>query len=164
VNVVSVNGKQKGGEYERSICKQLSLWVSKGKDVDLYWRAAISGGRATVQKGKVRQSGDITAVAPEAHVLTDKLYIECKFYKNLSIDCFIKGKGTLIDFWKVAVKESSKYNKIPVLIFKQNNWPTMFGTSCDGVYLLKIEPPLSYHTEDMHLMKFEDLLKIPFPL
>ena len=64
----------------------------------------MSGGRATVAKGKVRQAGDITAVAPEGHAFVDTFFIECKSYKNLSLDCLIKGKGDLIDFWQIAVK------------------------------------------------------------
>lgn len=124
----------------------------------------MSGGRATVAKGTVRQSGDITAVAPEGHVLTDQFYVECKAYKELSIDCLIKGKGPLIDFWKVAVREAAKYNKIPSLIFKQNNWPAMFCTSRKGVYLLKFNAYISAHKLDMEMIKFEDLLKTPFAL
>ena len=161
---MGVNGKQKGGQYEREICVKLSKWITNGEKIDCLWRSAMSGGRATVQKGKVRQAGDITAVAPEGHILTDQFYLECKSYKELSIECFVKEKGPLISFWEVAVKEASKYNKIPGLIFKQNNWPAMFCTSCEGVYLLKIQPPISYHKADMHLMQFEQLLKIPFPL
>jgi hypothetical protein len=166
---VATNGKVKGGEFERSVAKALSRWVSNGVSEDLYWRSSMSGGRATISKGKVRQAGDITAVAPEGHVLTDKVYIECKFYKKLSIDCFIKGKGTLIDFWVVAVREAAKYGKIPVLIFKQNNWPVMFCTSEAGVDFLFGGTwgnmiSISYHPLDMHLIKFDCLLKLPFPL
>ena len=158
------NGKQKGSAYEREICVALSKWITSGEKIDCLWRSAMSGGRATVQKGKVRQGGDITAIAPEGHVLVDKLYLECKSYKELSIDCFIKGKGTLISFWEVAVKEAAKYDKIPSLIFKQNNWPTMFATSTAGIQLLSIQPSISYHPYDMHLIRFDALLKIPFPL
>lgn len=161
---MSVNGKQKGSAFEREICTKLSLWITNGEKIDCLWRSAMSGGRATVQKGKVRQAGDITAVALEGHALTDKLYIECKSYKELGLDCLIKGKGTLLDIWKTTKNEALKYNKIPSLIFKQNNWPTVFCTSCEGVYLLKIEPPISYHTDDIHMMKFETLLKTAFSL
>ena len=157
-------GKGKGSNFEREICSALSLWTTNGASVDVYWRAAMSGGRATVAKGTVRQSGDITAVAPEGHILTDQFYLECKAYKLLSFDCFFKGKGQLIDFWKVAEKEAAKYNKIPCLIFKQNNYPAMFCTSRKGVYLLKFNAFLSAHKLDMEMIKFEDLLKNPFPL
>ena len=45
-------GKQKGGEYERTVCKKLSLWVSNGTRDDIFWRSAMSGGRATLQRKK----------------------------------------------------------------------------------------------------------------
>lgn len=158
------NGKQKGSSFERSVCVDLSKWITNGEKIDCLWRSAMSGGRATVQKGKVRQGGDITAIAPEGHILTDKLYIECKSYKELNINCFIKGKGTLISFWEVAVKDATKYDKIPSLIFKQNSWPTMFATSSAGIQLLLIQPSISYFPYDMHLLRFDNLLKTKFPL
>lgn len=160
-------GKAKGGEFERSVCKALSLWVSKGQNVDLYWRSALSGGRATVAKGAVRQGGDITAVAPEGHVLTDQFYLELKHYKKLSIDCFLKGKGPLLDIWNTTVKEATKYNRIPVLIYKQNNWPTIFCTSPQGVQQLKAELLVlveACYGPGICLIPFDTLLKNPFPL
>ncbi len=157
-------GKGKGSSFERSVCEALSLWTTKGVSKDVYWRSAMSGGRATVARGAVRQAGDITAVAAEGHVLTDVVYLECKFYKELSIDCLIKGKGTLISFWQTAEKEAAKYNRIPALIFKQNNWPTMFCTSRKGVNLLRFNACISAHPFDMEMIKFDDLLKNPFPL
>lgn len=159
-----VNGKQKGSSYEREICKALSLWTTDGASVDVYWRSSMSGGRATVAKGKVRQAGDITAVAPEGHILTDQFYLELKHYKELGLDCLIKGKGTLIDIWRTTEKEAAKYGKIPSLIFKQNNWPSVFVTSRKGVYLLKFNAYISAHQLDMEMIKFDDLLKNPFPL
>src|SRR4051794_4734956 len=103
-------GKGKGSSYERYVCKVLSLWITNGEREDVFWRSAMSGGRATVQHRRgvsVRQSGDICAVAPEGHVLTDTLYIECKHVKKLGLDSFlIKGTGPLANFWDKAQKEA----------------------------------------------------------
>ena len=159
---MGVNGKQKGAGFEREICKKLSLWITKGEKVDCFWRSAMSGGRATVAKGAVRQAGDITAVAPEGHALTDVLYIECKNYKDVDLDCLVKGKGTLLTFWKTAQKEAAKYNRIPTLIFKRNHWPIMFCTSREGIRLLKIKPSISYHNGNLHMWPLDELLKQPF--
>jgi len=41
-------GKAKGASFERDICRRLSLWVSAGKQEDVFWRSAMSGGRSTV--------------------------------------------------------------------------------------------------------------------
>ena len=119
-----VNGKAKGSQYERDICKLLSLWVSAGEKTDLYWRSAMSGGRATVAASKgvlVRQAGDITAVSPEGHSLTDRCYLELKHYKSLDLEgFFLRGKGTLAGFWRETVKQAKRYERQPLLIARQN--------------------------------------------
>lgn len=127
-----MSGKAKGSNYERAICKQLSLWVSGGEQADIFWRSAMSGGRATVarQKGQhVRQAGDIAAVAPEGHALCSTHFIELKHYKDLDIDAFFfTGKGRLAKFWQIAVREAQKYHSQPILIARQNRTPDVVLT------------------------------------
>jgi hypothetical protein len=124
-------GKAKGSAYERLICKRLSLWVSGGKREDVFWRSAMSGGRATVKGKTVRQAGDITAVAPEGHPLTDVFYIECKHVKKLDLESFLfKNKGLLAGFWKDAVKQADRHDKEAVIIARQNGWPDL--VLCEG--------------------------------
>lgn len=123
-------GKSKGANFERDICKKLSLWISKGEREDLFWRSAMSGGRATVgaKKGKDlrHQAGDITAVHPSGHVLTDKFYIECKHYRDLQLDKFVVcGLGRLAKFWETTREEALQHGRRPMLIAKQNNMPTI---------------------------------------
>lgn len=159
-------GKGKGSSFEREICVALSKWLTNGVSVDVFWRSAMSGGRATVAKGAVRQAGDITAVATEGHILTDHYYIECKNYKDLNLDCLIKGKGTLLTFWQTAQKEAAKYNRHPILIFKRNHWPTMVCMSALGVleFGTKDLVCLKSSVFDMNFIHFDELIKIPFPL
>jgi len=120
----SGGSKAKGSQWERECCRLLSRWVSHGKRDDLYWRSAMSGGRATVAKRKgidVRQTGDITAVSPEGHALTDKFFIETKFYKNLAIDSFILDcSGSLGKFWQTAAEQAASHKLWPMLIAKEN--------------------------------------------
>lgn len=119
-------GKGKGSSFEREVCKRLSLWVSHGKREDLFWRSSMSGGRATVgrKRGKDlrHHAGDISAVAPEGHALTDEWYVECKFYRSLEIDNFCLGErnGRLYKFWKTTSREARSYGRRPMLIAKQN--------------------------------------------
>ena len=117
-------GKAKGSAYEREICKLLSRWVSHGKHDDLFWRSAMSGGRATVAKKKgvdIRQTGDICSVSPEGHALTNLFYLECKFYRDLQIDSFIfEDRGKLAEFWRVAKSHARDHKLSPMLIAKQN--------------------------------------------
>lgn len=154
-------GKAKGSAFEREVCRRLSLWVSNGHKEDLFWRSAMSGGRATVQRRKgvdVRQAGDITAVAPEGHVLTDKYYIECKAYRSLAFDRFIfLGQGTLMKFWRVAVKEARKYHRRPMIICKQNGFPIVMVCG----FKWKLEPVASYYSPGggvAHFYFFDDVL------
>jgi len=130
-----VNSKQKGSSFERYTCKQLSLWVSEGKSDDLFWRSAMSGGRATVRtkKGEKTASGhgDITAVTPEGHALTDNFVIECKNYKDLEWSAFIYGKGFVWQTWKILKNISYDNNKQPFLILKQNKQKVIAGFDHD---------------------------------
>ena len=157
-------GKAKGSAFEREVCKKLSLWITDGEMEDCLWRSAISGGRATVahRKGKVvRQGGDICAVSPEGHKLTDHWYIECKHVKKLGLDQFlVKGTGLLAEFWKKCRDEAGRYGvKSPVIIAKQNGWPVLviskrwaFSGWTDSI----IDTPLC------SVWLFEDLLRAGF--
>lgn len=131
-------GKAKGSEYEREICKKLSRWVSGGQREDLFWRSAMSGGRATVgkRKGKdlARHAGDISATAPEGHILTDDFYIECKRYADLNLASFIfKGVGKLASFWKEAIEQAEAHNKIPMLIAREDRGETFVLLPCESM-------------------------------
>src|SRR6266850_1611917 len=91
-------GKIKGGEFERYCCKRLSLFVTRGLRDDIFWRSAMSGGRATLQlKQEIinrAQSGDMTAISPEGYELCDKYLFEYKNYADLNIpQGLVKGTG-----------------------------------------------------------------------
>lgn len=126
-------GKAKGSAFERQICKALSEWVTRDERTDVFWRSAMSGGRATVAQRKgvnVRQAGDITAVAPEGHVLTDQVYIEAKHYKNLQIDSFFipYSTGILAGMWRHTRRMARQHHRAPMMIAKQNMRPTLVIT------------------------------------
>jgi hypothetical protein len=76
------SGKIKGSSFERVICKQLSLWWSKGKRDDIFWRTSGSGARAKVRSKKNKktfgQYGDIQAADPIGQPLIDFCTIEIK--------------------------------------------------------------------------------------
>jgi hypothetical protein len=125
----SGKGKSKGSAFEREVCKDLSLWLSGGKRKDLFWRSAMSGGRATIHGVKVRQAGDITAVALEAQAFTQKYVIECKHYRNLrTLQFLLEGKGKLAKFWTTLQKIARQHGKSPILIARSNKQPTIVIT------------------------------------
>lgn len=129
--------KQKGSSFERAICKDLSLWVTAGAQPDVFWRSAMSGGRATVahrKGGLVRQAGDICAVEEEGIEFCRQWYCECKHVKYLGLESFfIKQTGDLHKFWKKAVEEAAKYKRDVMLIALQNRWPVLVITKHNHV-------------------------------
>lgn len=72
----------KGGEYERTICKLLSLWLTDGKDDDQLWRSSQSGGRATSRakrgKGTKGHAGDVVATGRQGRKLLKLVTLEIK--------------------------------------------------------------------------------------
>lgn len=123
-------GKQKGSAFERMVCKRLSLLLSNGERDDLFWRSAMSGGRATVLFNRgadvSNQAGDISAISPLGAKFVDRFFVECKSYKTFELDTFLySGKGRFATFWKTADQEASKYNKFPMLIAKENRRPVI---------------------------------------
>jgi hypothetical protein len=156
-------GKAKGADFERAICEKFSLWVSGGKRKDLYWRSAMSGGRATVRRGDVRQAGDICAVAAEGHYLTDTFYFELKHYKKITLDCLLWDKGELITLWKQTLVQAAKYNRVPVLLFRKNGWPVVWCTTYEGMYALNkiIHPRVrtKVSSGSMFFLLLDDILK-----
>jgi len=140
---MSSKSKAKGSEFERKICKELSLWISRDKREDLFWRSAMSGGRSTValKSGKKlkSQSGDISAVHSLGFKFTEKFLIECKHYKNLEFAGLIHNRGKLIFFWQKAFAEAINHSKLPILIAKQNNYPTVVVLCRKGMKSFKLK-------------------------
>lgn len=103
-------GKSKGSAFERSICRQLSLWWSKGRHDDIFWRTSNSGGRATVRNSTTGE-GDIGAVRPSGHLLIKAFTFELKCGYNSAtpfdlVDMPKKSKQRLWEQWitKLSVK------------------------------------------------------------
>lgn len=138
-----MNSKQKGSNFEREVCKKLSLWLSYNQNDSLFWRSAMSGGRQTIgsKKGinRSNQAGDITAIDPLGQKLTDRFVIECKFYKNIQLHSLLFGNpksNSIFEFWIVLNSKASDLNKDPMLIIKQNGMPALL---CISEPLVKID-------------------------
>ena len=125
-------GKRKGGAFERDVCKKLSLFVTEGKNENIFWRSAMSGGRATLQtkKGTINKSqcGDITAISEEGFPYIERYFFECKTYKTLSLNNLIYNKNTtdsLLDFWNKNFDKANELGKELILIAKENGKPSI---------------------------------------
>ena len=84
--------------------------------------------------GKVNltQSGDVSAVGQGAYEFCERTFVECKHYRDLSIGRgFLCRTGPLWNFWRVAVAEALKYGKRPLLVARQNLYPTVALTLAD---------------------------------
>ena len=155
-------GKKKGSQFEREVCKALSLWVTNGKRGDVFWRSAMSGGRATMFSD-VRQCGDICAVAPEGVPLTDHYFIECKAYRDLQIERWlVTGRGKLADFWQETKDQAKIHKREPLLIFRQNGLPIMFLSFKQ--YSSIRNAPVNTIVRDAILRSFESLLTSSYSL
>jgi hypothetical protein len=80
------NGNKKGGNFEREMCKKLSLWWTYGERDDVFWRSSQSGGRATIRRRKGLSTagsyGDIIALDPIGEPLLKTFTIELKRGKS----------------------------------------------------------------------------------
>lgn len=128
--------QSKGAYFERRICKELSKWVSNNYTYardDLFWRSAMSGGRATIGKkqGEQReaQEGDISALGGDsaesklAAKLMSKVVIECKSLKDYKLAKFVlTAEGPLAD-----AMDQARCNdlKTPLVFAKANCMPTI---------------------------------------
>jgi hypothetical protein len=103
----------KGQQFERDLCRQLSLWWSDGTNDDWFWRSSQSGGRATqrAKKGQktANAAGDIAAMTKEGQVLLDYVCIEAKKgYPLVSVaDLYEKTSGGFWNFIDQAKKSAS---------------------------------------------------------
>lgn len=136
-----MNGKRKGSQYERDLCRKLSMWISSDKNPNLLWRSAMSGGRSTLAKKKggmnKEQAGDISAIHPDGNKLTDHVYLEAKNYKDIGLANFFMGRpGTLTTFWVDTLAAAVYNEKTPMLIVKQNFYPEIVIFQEELFYLL----------------------------
>jgi hypothetical protein len=131
----------------------------------------MSGGRATVARKKglklSRQAGDISAIAPEGHVLTNHYYFELKHVKDLGLlNLITKNTGPLADFWQVAKKEARFHNREPVLIAQQNRLPTIWVSRSGEPSLLakfnRSVKRMKMLGGDLEIWLFDDILAAKF--
>lgn len=165
-------GKIKGGNYERTISRKLSLWISDGKFDDMFWRTSGSGSRHTIRYKKnltlEGQAGDIASTRSgisEEFIRT--FCVEIKFYKEINIWGFItKTKSGVLDFWNQTTEKAKQVGKIPILIVKENYKPALFisNKSFKNIIIknFKLKPELMVNlfNEEIFIWKLETVLGI----
>lgn len=133
---------EKGADYERGVCRRLSLWVSGYTREDVYWRSAMSGGRATVKsrthRKRVRDfsahGGDIAATHELGHALTSEFFIDSKFYKGFRFDTYIHGgAGEFAPVWVDDLEKAKLVRKQLMVIIKANRMADLVFLTSEGL-------------------------------
>lgn len=147
------NRAAKGSQFEREICRQLSLWWSGGKADDLFWRTSNSGGRATTRhkSGKSTRShhGDVTATDAFGQPFIRMFCLEIKRgYNRASVmDLLDQASGSkkpLYQEWFEKVDKTRKKagaiswmlivrrdRKIPIVFMPTSIFRELTGTSAE---------------------------------
>lgn len=139
----------KGANYEREICRKLSLWWTKGERDDCFWRSSMSGGRATIRSRQGKETsghyGDIAATNKIGHKFMSYFTVEIKCgYKKASCSNLFDvvtskagAKRTLMEWIKQA-KTASKLAKTLnwLLIHKPDRRePIVYMNESAGMFL-----------------------------
>lgn len=125
----------------------------------------MSGGRSTVghAKGKrlATQAGDISSISTISHKFIQTFLCECKFYKDLNFIGLLHNKGHLVEFWHEVKLQAKRYNKNPLLIAKQNRYPTVVCLDRAGYYGLGLKGRAVFIIPKlgMRVVLFDDFLK-----
>ncbi len=148
----------------------LSKWISNNLQEDIFWRSAMSGGRATVahKQGKrlASQVGDISCIDPIGNHFSSTFAIECKFYANLDYQGLLTGKGKLLSFWAEINEQARRYSKRPFLVARQNRMPTFICLDIEGRNKLGLrlkDMNLISVNHNLHILSADDFVKICKP-
>jgi hypothetical protein len=121
----------KGDNFERSVCRALSLWWTEGERDDVFWRNRT---RITSDSpGALRQLGDLTATHTVGIPFIEVFNVELKTgysktkagkkHKVIPWDLLdlIDGKGKIfLDFWEQTQTDAILSKRFPMLIFKRD--------------------------------------------
>jgi len=127
-------GKEKGNQYERDVCRDLTKWIH-GKDKPLlFWRSTTSGGHWTTTKSAKSQAGDIAVIAdPDDEGFDEAIWFlrhftfECKRTKPVKMQL-----GHTKEFeklWQQAVEQARGLNREPLLFVKFDHRKELIGCS-----------------------------------
>lgn len=114
---MAVNSKQKGGRFERVICKFFTTWT--GYEFN---RVPASGGLRWKNADNI--TSDV-ACTDSKHSRKFNFSIECKSYKELKFEHILLEKKSckILSFWEQARKDAERAGKLPMLIMKYNGMP-----------------------------------------
>lgn len=129
--------KNKGSNFERSVSKKLSLWLSDGDDDSWVWRTSTSGARAKTRakKGKTtsNSSGDLKAENSKALIIFENCSWELKngYGSYCLLDLIDKSskKPKQVEKFYLQAKEDCDNAKLkyPILVLKRDRCSEIIG-------------------------------------
>lgn len=157
-------GKGKGSDFERAFAKELSEWWTSYRRDDVFWRTAMSGGRATVRRllgqDTYGQAGDIACTDPAGTPLLETVVFELKRgYNTVSLGDLVDSRQNngwrQLDQWIVQAERSMEEAKAAfwMIVHKRDNRETVCITpytfmdwlKTKGVVIRKFRPALRAH-------------------
>ena len=168
----------KGGDFERDVAKQLTVWLAGKPKPYMFWRMPASGGLATIHEECVGLAGDIRAIHPDGEFLTDIFTIECKTgYPRTSFWQHFKGikNFNLEAFWLQACGEAIGSNRRPMLIYRKKGNKPLIGITDDVASEISevadlcempsifMNWPMIKNIQSMYLFPFEEFLEAVGP-
>lgn len=148
--MIQGRSKQKGNSFENTLARELSMWLTHGERGDVLERSPASGGKATSARNRNVQSahiaGDLIATVDAGYTLINRFVVEAKHQNETNINInglvFATSKSGVMAYWIKLLGECTATEKLPMLIFRQNNRPAMMGLCKEGIDLFK----LHHHT------------------
>ena len=126
---MSINSKQKGNSWERSVCKILKERFS-GRDFSRVPTSGAFFGKTNKEKRSLAEDNVKEVLSGDIICPSDfRFSVECKSYADISFwDLF--NESSDLHSWIKQCKEDAEFvNKVPLLIVKINNHKPFVGTS-----------------------------------
>lgn len=160
-------GKAKGSAFERQVAKELSLWLTGGKDGKQLIRSVLSGGwsagRQTTQEGW-RQVGDLAPNGPTGEEFRKRYAVECKHRRDIDLYGIWTRSDAIVEWWDKLKKECGEVRTpqpvpTPILIFRANSRPIMVGTTPTLASYLRINNAAWFRGIEIAIFPFDMLLR-----
>jgi len=153
-----VSGPRKGSAFERTICRQFSLWISNGARDDLFWRNVISGGQFTFAARQGRKTGvpgDLRATDPLGFAFLSLFLVECKHHKSIHLEQYLfdrVGSSPLAKIIDRARQDAANSSLNYIVIAKQNQREAMAFVSSEvgEVVRYAAHPPRAFLAHNLH--------------
>lgn len=163
----NISGRNKGASFEREISRKLSLWITNKRDPNTLARSIASGARSTTlqKKGVIlgECAGDLQALKPEGTAFIDKYFVECKSYDHLQWAGLVVGQPCrALLFYSKAEEQAVIFDKIPMLIAKQNRLPIMVMMPTLAASDLGINTDLFPKYRHISIFPFKFLIEVEY--